>query len=1178
MLVSRLLLVLGLAVLAAGAGCNRDPWAGITAEQFAKVNEHRILGIALLENDRKQEAADEFLALQKLRPNLAYGYINEAASFGTAAQEAPTARALKAIERGVALAPRSAWARLVHGKILVNAGRSEDATRAYEKARELAPKDLRVVATLMAHVRNLPGDQQRRLADLRRELAALRPDNPVTHAYLLESQADAGDLTGAAQSLARVRELLPKLSAETAAAAQEAEAALTGGSGGAPMEVRGFLNLVKGDPRFLPAQQALFGSDQDPAVVLMHAWDTPPPALPEPILAPAGLTWTEATATAGLSGVRARGLAPAAVGDIQLAPDAGSGFGKERKPVQGPQDLLLGGDGRFHLAAEGGGFRVPASGMPLLPGSPLLVDLNDDYSLDCYFAGEGGDSVWANPQALREGSEGNLQHNRAAPGAPRPVPGPRGRGAATAVDLDLEGDLDILRVSAEPGQPAVRYLRNNGNLTFTDITAKAGLMLPSAGARQAVYGDFDGDGTPDVLVVRADAGSRLFLNLRQDLFRDASDAWGLRPEAGARSAVVGDFDRDGDWDVLVVGSGAHGTVLYRNNGRAFEADPAALALPDGFEPEWVELLDADNDTWLDVAVAGKGGVVLCRNERGRFAAPETVTDTPCRWVTWVDHDADGDLDLLVVGTDDALRLFTNGGGNARPSLRMEFERNWEHPNNRGKAGSAANNTYGIGSVMEPRTVWDAQPQLVTRPVMHAGLGRTDRVVAVRIVWTHGVPQDAIAPPTGTLSHFKQIPSGSCPYLYTWDGNEWRFAKDFLWRSPLGMLAGRGRPIPHDLTRDWVKLPGEWLAPAAGFYRIAVTEELREVTYFDEVRLLAVDHPEGTGVYVDERFPFGPAPPFKIHTTRRERTPVAARDEAGRDLLPLVAREDLKYTPVPPGPYNGVRAPHDLILDLGPLPDPTRVTLFLSGWIFPAANSTNVNTAQNPDLPVIPPTLWFGDGRGGWTRPDATLGLPCGKRKTLALEIGGRFTPGDHRVKLTTTAEIRWDRVFFTSGEEPVGMRVADVPLAQADLRERGLGEQYWETDDGPDLRRYDRLLEGSRDPRWRPLPGAYTRLGNCAPLLAKADDRYVIIAPGDEIRLLFDARELAPPPPGWRRDFVLLSDGWTKDSDPNTVTGERVEPLPFHGMKRYPYGPDERFPDTPAHRTWQREWNSRVRR
>jgi hypothetical protein len=1168
-----LLPLLALALLSVGAGCNRDPWAGITPEQFARLNEHRIRGTALLENDKKAEAADEFVALQRLRPNLAFGFINEAAAFALAPGPEQTTRALKASERGVSLASKNAWAWLVRAKILVNAARQEEATKAYEKALGLAPNDARVLATFAEHLRSIPGDQSRRLAEVRKQVAALAPANLAAQAYHLESQLDSPDRAAAAGTLAAIRKLLPRPSAEVREAADRAEAALAAGSADAVPETRGFLNLLRGDRNYTPAQTALSGGGQDPAVLLMREWDTPPPVIPHPALAPIRITWKDATAAAGLSGLRPGGVAPVAVGDVELAPDAGRGIGDQRKPLQGKPDFLIGPDGRFFASAGSGPGRT---GAPPPPGSPVLADLNNDFSLDCYFAGEAGDTLWANPQSLKEGDAG-MQATRRAPAPPRPIPGPRGAGTATVVDLDQDGDLDILRASADPGQPALRYLRNNGNLSFTDLTASAGLSLPSGGARQAVYGDFDLDGDPDVFVVRSDAGCRLFLNQRQDVFRDATEEWGLKAEAGARSAVVGDFDRDGDWDLVVAGAAPHGTILYRNEGGRFTPDAAALPLPAEFGPQWVELLDYDNDTRLDLAFAGRGGVCVVHNDGGRFPSAESIDSGAARWLTWVDHDEDGDVDLLVAG-DQGLRLLQNEGGSARPSLRIEFEGEQVHASSMGELGSAANNTYGISSEMEPRTVWDAQKQLVTRPVMHVGLGAAQSAVAVRILWTHGVPQDAIAPATGTLAHFKQIPSGSCPYLYTWDGEQWRFAKDFLWRSPLGMLAGRGRPIPHDLTSDWVKLPGEWLQPAGGYYRIAVTEELREITYFDEVRLLAVDHPEGTGVYVDERFPFGPAPPFRIHTTRRERLPRSARNQTGEDLLPALREEDLKYTPVPAGPYKGVRAPHDLILDLGPVPDPERVHLFLSGWIFPAANSTNVNVAQNPDLPVIPPTLWFGDGKGGWTRPDATVGLPCGKRKTIVLDLGGRFTPGDYRVKLTTTTELRWDRAFFTSGEEPVPLRKVDLPLAEADLQERGIRERYWESADGPDLRRYDRVLEGPRAPAWRPLPGAYTRLGDCAPLLRAVDDRYVIIAPGDEIRLLFDARTLPAPPPGWRRDFVVLSDGWTKDSDPNTVTGETVEPLPFHGMRRYPYGPDESFPDSAAHRRWQREWNTRIRK
>jgi hypothetical protein len=94
-------------------------------------------------------------------------------------------------------------------------------------------------------------------------------------------------------------------------------------------------------------------------------------------------------------------------------------------------------------------------------------------------------------------------------------------------------------------------------------------------------------------------------------------------------------------------------------------------------------------------------------------------------------------------------------------------------------------------------------------------------------------------------------------------------------------------------------------------------------------------------------------------------------------------------------------------------------------------------------------------------------------------------------------------------------------------------------------------------------------------LLLGADDRLVVMGSGDELRLAFNAAALPPLPAGWRRDFLLLFDGWSKDADANTAHAESVEPLPFHGMSRYPYPPGERFPNDPVHQAYRRDYNTR---
>ena len=110
---------------------------------------------------------------------------------------------------------------------------------------------------------------------------------------------------------------------------------------------------------------------------------------------------------------------------------------------------------------------------------------------------------------------------------------------------------------------------------------------------------------------------------------------------------------------------------------------------------------------------------------------------------------------------------------------------------------------------------------------------------------------------------------------------------------------------------------------------------------------------------------------------------------------------------------------------------------------------------------------------------------------------------------------------------------------------------------------------------WNPTPGRYTRYGDVAELLATVDDRFVVMGSGDEVSLSFDAQALPPPPAGWRRDFLLVVDGWAKDGDANTAHSQTVGPLPYHGMPQYPYDEPHAYPDTPEHRLYQEHYLTR---
>ncbi len=115
--------------------------------------------------------------------------------------------------------------------------------------------------------------------------------------------------------------------------------------------------------------------------------------------------------------------------------------------------------------------------------------------------------------------------------------------------------------------------------------------------------------------------------------------------------------------------------------------------------------------------------------------------------------------------------------------------------------------------------------------------------------------------------------------------------DVLGVAPLGHLLPSGgyiRPNPEELVRL-----GDKLQPRNGRYVFQLTDELREVDYFDQVRLLAVDHPATEEVYSNEVFSESLGSPT-LHAVRQRMAPVAARDQHGRDVLPLVRTADKEY--------------------------------------------------------------------------------------------------------------------------------------------------------------------------------------------------------------------------------------------------------------------------------------------
>ncbi|HEV7517176.1 MAG TPA: hypothetical protein VGR07_12815, partial [Thermoanaerobaculia bacterium] len=314
-------------------------------------------------------------------------------------------------------------------------------------------------------------------------------------------------------------------------------------------------------------------------------------------------------------------------------------------------------------------------------------------------------------------------------------------------------------------------------------------------------------------------------------------------------------------------------------------------------------------------------------------------------------------------------------------------------------------------------------------------------------------------------------------------------------------------------------------------------------------------------------------------TRRRIYPVAARDDAGRDVLPRLLRRDGTYPDGFGRDFTGIAEPHTLDLDFGAAkraaPD-GRAVLVLTGWVDWADGSTFLGAAQAAGGALQTPSLQVKNKAGRWQTVIEDMGMPSGKPKTIAVDLTGKFLSASREVRIVTNVCVYWDEIFLSeeaSAPEPPQVRSTPLDPAAADLHFRGFSTPLIHPErKQPEAFDYAHLLAL---PTWDPTPGLYTRYGDVRPLLTAADDRLLLMGSGDEVRLLFDARALPPLPTGWQRDFLLLVDGWAKDADANTAFGQSVEPLPFHAMSRYPYPKAEHFPDDPEHQEYRRTYNTR---
>ncbi|MFN7980077.1 MAG: CRTAC1 family protein [Vicinamibacterales bacterium] len=847
--------------------------------------------------------------------------------------------------------------------------------------------------------------------------------------------------------------------------------------------------------------------------------DAPTPVAPTP----AGPRFAAATTLVAFTPAPARtGAASITVADID-----GDGtldlFAAAVRPAPTPNLVLL------HAA---GGWRADdASPLARVTDvrAALWGDLDNDGRLDVVLVrGAGRTALWR--QVAPQRWQDVTGASRAATPRVDAVDG-------ALVDADHDGDLDLWLVNAH-GPTAL--LNNNGDGTFRDIAGEAGVAGDSRPGVGIAITDLDGDRDHDVVVLKASPPHEVWLNDRVWTYRAASGFDDFRA-APADAVLAADLDGNGRPELYTTGPA--GLARWRVDGDTPIRD-ALLPPVDGAGRPSLALADTNGDGRFELVVSrGDGWAVVDAPEAGASAIVHTEPTAATAWTIAALDPAHGPS--VVAVTSSGLSAWMPGPGRATYLALGTTGRSQISDQRR-------SNVSGIGTRVHVRT--DARWSAFDTAALQSGrgqslqpttvgLGGAARADLVSLLWSDGVLQSELALDAGRVHLIEETQRqlSSCPVLFAHDGTAMRFVTDILGVGGIGFFERPGVYSPA-FPNESVLLPEKALAPSNGRLQLVVGEPMEEVAYFDRFELVAWDLPPGWQVALDERKAIASAPPTGAPVFyREERLPLRATNDRGDDVTGAITTVDRHAAPpgAPDARFIGMTAKHGLTLEFDRALDdgPGAPVLVLDGWVeYPYAQT--VFAAWQANAPYAAPTLEARDRAGRWRTIAPEFGYPAGMPRRMTLPLPS-LPAGTTALRLSTTQEIYWDRVAVAYGESAPQAVSHPLPLTAATLRASGFAARTTGPQRTP-FYDYDHRapLWDTRHPR-----GWYTRFGDVATLLAAADDATVVLGPGEEVLVEFDA-PAAPPPRGWTRRYVLKARGWCKDMDLYTQDGDTVTPLP----------------------------------
>jgi hypothetical protein len=392
--------------------------------------------------------------------------------------------------------------------------------------------------------------------------------------------------------------------------------------------------------------------------------------------------------------------------------------------------------------------------------------------------------------------------------------GKRWGAGCTFVDYDRDGKLDLFVANyldfdpsriPKPGESSfcnwkgipvncgpkglppgnVTLYHNNGDGTFTDVSEKSGVAkCKGSYCMTSVAADFDNDGWPDIYVACDSTPSFLLKNNHDGTFTDIGLETGVAlnedgMEQAGMGVGVGDYNLDGNLDILKTHFADDTAVLYRNDGKGnFEdvTNSAGLGVETRFISWGAGMFDLDNDGhpdffWVTGSVYPeiekalpnypfKSQRIVFRNlGNGKFeeltdqAGPAILEAHASRGAAFGDFDNDGDIDVLILNLNEPPSLLRNdvAGSNHWIKLKLVGTKS-----NRSAIGARVTARYS-GKMQVQEVLAQASFYSVNDLRLHFGLGAADKV-DLEIRWPNGGAVEKI--PNAPRDRFLTIKEGA----------------------------------------------------------------------------------------------------------------------------------------------------------------------------------------------------------------------------------------------------------------------------------------------------------------------------------------------------------------------------------------------------------------------------------